>query len=102
MSCTLLDLPPELLHLIAFELWALSAKDIASFRSVCSHIWTAFPASGLDLAKWEARMGPTWCMKYNRPRALTKCYVAGSPHGPAANGNEAIRWASRNGHLEVV
>jgi hypothetical protein len=78
MPLTLLDLPPELLHLIAFELWTLSAQDIAALRAACAYFWSVFPAAGLDLTKWEARMGPRWCRRENRPRALREIFKNGN------------------------
>jgi hypothetical protein len=98
----LLGLPLEILHLIIFDLWILDHQDIAAVRAVCRELRSAVLPSGLDLEKWQARAGPEWCMKENRPRAVIQCHANESPYDPTANGSEAICWASSRGHLEVV
>ena len=95
----LYDLPPELLHLIFFELWMLSHRDLAAFRAVCRRFWFMFPATGIDYEKWQALAGPKACRHMGLPEGAARCYVPGSPHRLS---NKMFKWACKFNHFRLA
>jgi hypothetical protein len=94
------DLPSEIWHKILFD-YGLSHKDVAAVRLVIRDV--VWPR-GQDLAKWQARAGPLWCMKNDRPRALVLSLKNLRPFTDRGKWylKTALFWGCKRGHADVV